>query len=347
MSDKPTKSKKRLAQLLTVVVALAIGLTVSEFACRWMFNRIGMHYGLEMWKYARLIKRQNENPDIGHEHEPNTRATLMGVDVNINSQRLRDREFTTTKPDGVYRILLLGDSMTFGWGARYEDTYAKVLEKMLNESPPDGHQRFEVINTGVGNYNTVQEVAYFKQYGVQYEPDMVILGYYINDAEPIPRPKGGWLARHSYLYVATSSFIGAFGRKMESGPSWLSYYQKLYKDDQPAWQACQQAIRDLITTCQETRMALTIFLVPELHSPQDYPFLEIQGKIETIAHEGNVPTVDPRTRLPAVDPLDLWVSPGDAHPNATAHRVFAEALFEHVTQQLSHPPAANEAPAEN
>jgi lysophospholipase L1-like esterase len=334
MSNQPSKTKKRLAQLLTVLIALSIGLIVSEFACRWMFNRIGMHYGLEMWKYARLIKRQNDNPNIGHEHEPNTRATLMGVDVNINSRRLRDREFSTTKPEGVYRILLLGDSMTFGWGARLEDTYAKVLERMLNENPPGNHQQFEVINTGVGNYNTVQEVAYFKQYGLQYDPDMVILGYYINDAEPIPRPKGGWLARHSYLYVATSSFLGSLGRKMSSGPSWLSYYQNLYREDQPAWQACQQAIRDLIETCHETQIALTVLLVPELHSPQDYPFLEIQKKIETIAKEGHIPTVDPRPQLPDVTPLDLWVSPGDAHPNAIAHRVFAEALFAHVTREL-------------
>src|SRR5687768_677362 len=50
----------------------------------------GMQFDLEMWRYSRLIKRQSANPAIGHEHTPGSRAHLMGVDMAISSQGLRD-----------------------------------------------------------------------------------------------------------------------------------------------------------------------------------------------------------------------------------------------------------------
>ena len=43
-----------------------------------------------------------------------------------------------------------------------EDTAAKILERKLNESRAAGYEKFEVINAGVGNYDTVQEVTYYE-----------------------------------------------------------------------------------------------------------------------------------------------------------------------------------------
>ena len=84
-------------------------------------------------------------------------------------------------------MLMLGDSLTFGWGVRIEDTPAKMIERTLNEG--SAAPRFEVINAGVGNYNTVQEVIYFLDKGQNLNPDVVVLNYFINDAEPTPLKK--------------------------------------------------------------------------------------------------------------------------------------------------------------
>src|SRR2546430_1564409 len=49
--------------------------------------------------------------------------------VKINSLGMRDREYSVEKPKGTYRILVLGDSYTFGSGVQADETYAKLLEK--------------------------------------------------------------------------------------------------------------------------------------------------------------------------------------------------------------------------
>lgn len=67
--------------------------------------------------------------------------------VAINSDGLRGREINTPKPPHTFRILAVGDSVTFGYGVREEDTYVKVLERRLNEGESGGRE-FEVLNGG-------------------------------------------------------------------------------------------------------------------------------------------------------------------------------------------------------
>ncbi len=173
---------------------------------------------------------------MGHEHIPDSEAVLMGVHVKINSAGLRDREFNLTKPQEAHRILVLGDSTTFGWGVPQEKTYPKLLEQKLNASPPTGWPRHvEVVNTGVGNYNTAQEVAYFKERGRLFQPNMVLLAYFINDAEETPRLERGWLARESYLYVFSNSAWDGMLRHMHQRPNFKDYYLSLYEDGKPGW----------------------------------------------------------------------------------------------------------------
>ena len=106
-----------------------------------------------------------------------------------------------------------------------------MLETLLNQSPEAS--KFEVINTGVGNYNTQMEVAYFLTKGYKLKPDVVVLNYFINDAEPTPQRKRSWLAEHSQAYVVVSSAIDKASRMFFGKSDWQSYYRNLYGDDEP------------------------------------------------------------------------------------------------------------------
>jgi GDSL-like Lipase/Acylhydrolase family len=105
---------------------------------------------------------------------------FAGVPVRINRLGFRDpREYDLTKKRGTVRILVLGDSVTFGHGSIYERTYPYLLEGLLKASHPDID--WQVWNAGVPGYNTTQELAYLLEKGPVFKPDLVIVGFYKND----------------------------------------------------------------------------------------------------------------------------------------------------------------------
>jgi hypothetical protein len=171
-----------------------------------------------------------------HYHIPGARGRWadfqreFDVPVTINSRGLRDREYSYDKPDGAFRILVLGDSFTEAMQVPLQDTTVKRLEELLNQN---GGRRFEVINAGVMGWGTDQEFLYYGAEGYKYRPDIVLLfslpfndvadsspqlnpgkstyfsledGELVRHHEPISTAAGNWarfktaLRRYSQLY---------------------------------------------------------------------------------------------------------------------------------------------------
>lgn len=105
---------------------------------------------------------------------------FAGVPVHINSLGFRDRrEYRLAKPPDTFRILVLGDSVTFGHGTLDDTTYPFLLEQELRQWNPNVN--WEVWNLGVPGYNTAQELAYLREIGSRARPDLVVVGFYPND----------------------------------------------------------------------------------------------------------------------------------------------------------------------
>lgn len=323
-----------LRRLAVLSFTVALGLMGLELAVRILFARDGMHFGIEMWKYTTRIKERASVAEMGHQHQPGARAFLMGAPVEINSHGLRDREHEWTKPRGTYRILVLGDSITFGWGVRAEDTFARQLEADLNARFA-GRPTVEVINSGVGNYNTRQEVSYYRERGHDYTPDLVILAFFINDAEPIRIPPRHPLALHSQAYVLFNSSVQGVLRGLGVWPNWRDYYRGLYADDAPGWQDCRGALDELFRLTRDQGADTLVAIIPELHVlGEDYPFADCEQKVVAEAADAGVRYVDLRPALASEVPESLWVSPGDAHPNARGHRLIADGLLPVVDELI-------------
>ncbi|MGH9199652.1 MAG: SGNH/GDSL hydrolase family protein [Vicinamibacterales bacterium] len=135
------------------------------------------------------------DPILGQRLTPGYDGWFAGVPVRINSLGFRDlRDYTVKKPAGTFRILVFGDSVTFGHGALFETTYPFLLEARLKAWRPDVN--WEVWNLSVPGYNTSQELAYLKEVGGPYDPDLVIVGFYENDlADNAQELRPTWLAR--------------------------------------------------------------------------------------------------------------------------------------------------------
>ena len=105
---------------------------------------------------------------------------FAGVPVHINHFELRDpREYDLAKRPNTFRLLVLGDSVTFGHGSVYEHTYPYLTEQRLKTWRPDVD--WQVWNAAVPGYNTSQELAHLVEVGPRFKPDLVIVGFFDND----------------------------------------------------------------------------------------------------------------------------------------------------------------------
>lgn len=112
---------------------------------------------------------------LGWKNIPDWSATTFNRTLTINSKGLRDREYDLAKPEGVFRILVLGDSFTWGYGVSDEEIFTERLESKLVE---DG-AKVEILNAGVSGWGTDQQLLFLEREGFKYEPDLVVLAFFI------------------------------------------------------------------------------------------------------------------------------------------------------------------------
>ena len=106
-------------------------------------------------------------------------ATENKQAIQINSLGFRDRERSYQKPDGTFRIAVLGNSWTEALQVPLEKTYPAVLERELSSRACFGDgKRIEVLNFGVAGYSTAQELLTLRQEAGKYRPDLVLLAFY-------------------------------------------------------------------------------------------------------------------------------------------------------------------------
>ena len=213
------------SKFFSIVFGILFAILLLEVVLR-IFYFVFLSHDIEFARYALKFKEDSSNQNIRFVHKSGLSARIMGVRVETNSDGFRDRDYPVSKDKGVYRILTIGDSLTFGWGVPRKSTYAEQLEARFNGAVP----KYEVINLGHGNYNTYQEVNLLEERGMKYDPDLIIMGFYINDAEEIKESKYAWVA-HSFFLTTLWGKIDVLKRRLNSRERYDSYYKGLYEED--------------------------------------------------------------------------------------------------------------------
>ena len=304
---------------------------IAEFGLRTITYFVNV-YDIEMLKYAKKLKVSSKNPNLSHEHVSHSKAKLMGVNIELNSLGHRNKELAKIKSKNNHRIHIVGSSMSLGWGVKNEKTFSSILEKKLNSNQyiKDKYDDLIVINAGIGNTNTKHHYYLFKDQYQLTKPDTLILQYFINDAEIIKKKKNNFILRKSYfaafLYqqILSLSFFGSLD----------NYYYELYSDNSIGWITVKNSILKLRKLTEDNNINFMIMIIPDLHNlSSDNELIKLYSKIDKEFTEMKIPVVNTYKSLSnsfRKKPMESWVSKRDAHPNAKAHKIIGNDLYNFI-----------------
>ena len=177
MNSQKIASLSKMKKLTFASISLFISMVFILF-----ITEIGIRIFMPQKLYQTPQYMHIADPAIGYKLNPGYKGYYNTNEyntlININSYGLRGDEIKSKK-EGVYRILGLGDSMTFGGEVEWKKTYLRILEDNLNTSLEN--RAFEVLNAGVFGYGTDHELALLNQIGEQLVPDLVLLGFYVGN----------------------------------------------------------------------------------------------------------------------------------------------------------------------
>jgi len=328
-------------QWFILLDVLAIGLA-AEGGFRFLLERQLARYAATLGP----IVRPDPNPDILYGFIPG--VTTNDGQIRINSQGYRDAEFPTAEARArMFLVLNLGDSVTFGGRVRLEETYPKRLEQQLNADA--GSSNVRVLNAGVPGYNTQQELAVLRQLGRQYSPDLVLLGWVLNDADsaynvydkgsavtnmyPLRGPSGitlRTLLYQSRLLLFLKDQADAFQRHFPQLFPDSRFYIN-FRMHRPEWQRMKEALLAIATVAREHGSELMVILFPfdvQLLRGTTPP----QDDVARFLRAHGVHVLDVFPAFAAHKDETLFV-PDGIHLTAIGHQIVAGAIFNAMVAQ--------------
>lgn len=256
-----------------------------------------------------------------------------------NSAGYRDLERTLAKPPGVRRVLSLGDSFAWGASVEFEDAYPQRLERQLTRRR---REPWQVVNLALPGMNTVDQAAQLRSEGLTYDPDVVVLGYVLNDSEDETaaeaRRASEWAEERRVRSAPPGMLDHSMFFRLVRGRLWataenrrrIQGYRSMYAEQATGWVAGRQALSSLGALCRDRGLPFVVAIFPLFGNPLDetYPFEAIHRQVGSAATTAGARVID---LLPAYRGLrwDILVVDGadDEHPNEIAHRIAASTIL--------------------
>ena len=192
--------RSRLQQVGLLVLSVGLALALGEAALRaWapvslvtIGHRFGDNAARYGWGFGPRETIVISDPDTGEVY----------VDAT-NAAGWRDRDHAPGRASGVFRVLVLGDSVTYGAIVGLEDLYTRVLERQLQAR---GYA-VEVVSIALGRWGTDHELEALRLEGLSYAPDLVVVAFTGNDPAEIREPMESALKPFRYELAADGSLV--------------------------------------------------------------------------------------------------------------------------------------------
>lgn len=326
------KKRALIKNLLLLFITTCVFFIFAELTLRFMHYEGNNELQINLLQSGAMI---SDNPILVWELEPGAIIKFKeGIEYNINSDGLRDYEQKNIEEDS-YKMVILGDSITYGSGVNLEDTYAKVLEKKLNKF---GDRKYETFNLGVPGYGTAQEYELLKVKGLNYDPNLIILGYTLNDPMefnckinllniPIGCRLKGLLLQSKFLFFVRRSIRNLFPEDDKRHVTSLGL-------DEKKWLRAAKPFEDLSRVSKEKNIPVLIVIFPLLKDFNNYQWLNVHSKIKNISETQGFYVLDMYDYYKDYKSEDLQINEKDIyHPNKQGHEIAADAIFKTLINQ--------------
>jgi lysophospholipase L1-like esterase len=260
--------------------------------------------------------------------------------LSLNSCGYRDVDHSLKKPTGVIRILILGDSLTYGQGVADNEMYPRRLAELAGP-------QVEIITLARRGWSTGDELIALRQQGLAYDPDIVVVGAVTNDPEP-PASEPNGRQPEWKMFTCTRLDLDVFrfldyqinrlGGQLGLRYSYMAWELDLYDLDKPYWSPWQQTVRQFGELLESRGILAFAFTLP---SPVDPQSEEYRQKYRLLAQEftdARFQTVDlwpMYTReFASVPHKSLWAFPNDGHPSSELHAFYAREIWKVLQPQV-------------
>ena len=256
----------------------------------------------------------------------------------FNQAGFRDSaELVGRRPPGKRRVTFIGDSFTAGHGIA--DVEARFPNR-IREAHPD----WDVNVLAANGLDTGAELGLLREAVVdkQLELDQVVLVYVLNDISDIV-PEWQAILRRIYALkpsplIDHSYFLNLvyYRTKAARDPGVSRYYDSVIGAyEGPIWAQQAARLREFAAVVRENGGALRVVTFPFIQAiGPDYPYRSVHERLDAFWREQGVPHLDLLTIYGPLRARDLVVNSQDAHPNAVAHAMAAEAVGDFVAQHL-------------
>jgi nicotinamidase-related amidase len=164
------------SRLLLVLLGIVVALVLLEGAVRLWYGANGSERERILYLYDRATIARQTAQLVG---VPYLNYTLNPAFEDINDYGYRGEAVAIPKPDGVYRIVALGGSTTYGHALTADEAYPAQLQRLLRER---GETQVEVVNLGVPGYFSLDSLVNLATRGLALQPDLILIYDGVNDA---------------------------------------------------------------------------------------------------------------------------------------------------------------------
>lgn len=338
-----------LKNVLLTTISLLFALLVGEGALRI----IGFQGEVE-WSVTDVI--QIDDRVLNYRLKPHSVSFAGDVAYNLNGLGFRDLDRPFEK-GRKFRILVLGDSVAFGYKVKFEDLFSRQLERLLAERRPA--KEVEVMTLAMPGLNTFQESHLLTTVGTKFDPNLVIVAFSMNDAEEgvayktnddpcriqllqVPIPCGlKKVMKQSALLFFVKDRLDQVAWKLGVGDRddiyhsiETDYFSKLYQDERNWSEHVVAGFRAIDQVGRSNGIPVVLVVFPVMYDFQEYKWDWIHRKVEEEARKYHFRVIQLIDEFKQYPVEAIRVERGDfVHPNKRGHYLAAVEVRKYLSER--------------